>query len=360
MNTFAINYAPLMTSFLVEAGVFRDHPIVLLDIGARGGVGREWQVFGDQLRAYCFEPNEEECRRLAASAPANLKYVPRALSRQRGRKTLYHTAHTASAGLYRTDMKYLGRFLNRDNGVTVGESAVDVSTLDDAIAEFGVPAVDFIKLDVEGAELDVLSGGRRCLSTASLLGLLSEIRFHKEINGSPTFADLDLFVREAGFTLFDLEFHHQSRAAMPYPGLQHYHRENGEPFFAYTTRGQIQDGNALYLRDLLLPNGNASIEQAPATSVLKMCAIMEIFSLSDCAAELMLAARQRIDGVADTQRLLDLLASGVCGTAISFEAYTRRFLQHPAPVASDMKVPSTVQKRTTLFERLMRPFARRQ
>ncbi len=80
MHSFAINYAPLMTSFLVkETAVFRDDPIVLLDVGARGGVGREWKVFGDQLRAYAFESDEEECRRLAAAAPPNLKYIPRAL-----------------------------------------------------------------------------------------------------------------------------------------------------------------------------------------------------------------------------------------------------------------------------------------
>src|SRR5229473_5969337 len=125
MNTFAINHAPLMTSFLVnETGIFRENPVVLLDVGARGGVAREWQVFGDQLRAYCFEPNEEECRRLTATAAPNLKYIPRALGRQNANQILYQTAHADSAGLYRTDMGYLGRFLNRDNGVTVGESAV--------------------------------------------------------------------------------------------------------------------------------------------------------------------------------------------------------------------------------------------
>src|SRR5207245_557297 len=111
MTTFAMNYAPLMTSFLVrEAGVFRDDPVVLLDVGARGGVGREWEVFGDQLKAYAFEPNEEECRHLAAAAPANLKYIPRALGRQRGRQTLYETAHPDSAGLYRTAEEYLNPF----------------------------------------------------------------------------------------------------------------------------------------------------------------------------------------------------------------------------------------------------------
>jgi hypothetical protein len=256
-------------------------------------------------------------------------------------------------------MGYLGRFLNRDNGVTVGEITVEVSALDDVLAEFDVPNVDFIKLDVEGAELDVLAGGRRCIEKPSVLGLLSEIRFHPEINRSPIFAELDLFVRKFGFALFDIEFHYQSRIAMPYPGLAHYQRANGEPFFAYTSRGQLQDGNALYLRDLLLPLGAPLIEQATATSILKMCAVMEIFSLSDCAAELLLAARKRIDAVTDTSRLLDLLASGICGTPTSFETYVRRFDRHPTPIVTNLDPAAAPAPRpATLGERIKALFSR--
>lgn len=362
MKQFAVNYSPLMTSFLVgEVRAFRDDPLVLLDVGARGGVGREWQAFGDQILAYCFEPNEEECRRLAAAAPSNLKYIPRALGRQPGKRTLYQTAHADSAGLYRTDMGYLGRFLNRDNGVTVGESTVEVSALDDVLAEFSVPKVDFIKLDVEGAEVDVLTGGQGCIESPSVLGLLSEIRFHPEINWSPTFAELDLFVRKFGFALFDIEFHYQSRVAMPYPGLQHYHRANGEPFFAYTSRGQLQDGNALYLRDLLLPLEAPRLEQVTATSILKMCAVMEVFSLNDCAAELLLAARPRVDAVTDTSRLLDLLATGICGTPTSFESYVRRFDRHPTPIVANLDPAATPAPRpATLGNRIRALFLRPQ
>jgi FkbM family methyltransferase len=356
MTTFAINYAPLMTAFLIkEAGLFRDDPVVLLDVGARGGVGREWEVFGDQLRAYAFEPDEEECRRLAESAPSNLTYIPRALGRQRGRQTLYHTAHPDSAGLYRTDQRYLDRFLNRDNGVIVGERSIEVSALDEVLAEFEVPPVDFIKLDIEGAELDVLQGGSNCIDRPSLLGLISEIRFHREINGSPPFSELDLFLKARGFALYDLQFHHHSRIALPYPGLQHYLRANGEPFYAYTTRGQVQDGNALYLRDLLLPDTAPLLGKVSARSVLKMCAIMEIFSLSDCAAELLLAARAQVDALTDTSHLLDLLASGICGTTTSFKEYVARFHQHPSPVAGDLN-PSTrgAAPSRSLIDRLFR------
>jgi FkbM family methyltransferase len=327
---FPMNHAPLMTAFLVgEVGAFRDDPVIVLDVGARAGVGPEWAVFGDQLRAYAFEPDEAECQRLAANAPSNVTYIPRALGRQLGRRALYHTALADSVGLYRTNQKYLDRFLNRDNGMLVAESTVDVSSLDETLTEFGVPAIDFIKLDVEGAELEILQGGAACLSRPSLLGLVSEIRFHREINGSPSFAELDLFLRPHGFVLYDLAIHHHSRIDLPYPGMLALQKPNGEPLYAYTTRGQLQDGNALYFRDPLLPGCAPSLDQMPALSVLKMCAIMEIYSLNDCAAELLLAARPQVDAITDTGRLLDLLATGISGTPTSFRDYTSRFHRTP-------------------------------
>ena len=45
-----------------------------------------------------------------------------------------------------------------------GQLAVRTITLDDMLARFGPPA--FIKMDVEGAEYEALSGGRRCLREA--------------------------------------------------------------------------------------------------------------------------------------------------------------------------------------------------
>lgn len=347
MHKFEVNHSPLMTSFLVEeTKVFRDDPVILLDIGARGGIGREWRVFGDQIRAYAFEPDEEECKRLAAGAPSYLTYIPRAVGRSRGRQVLHQTALPDSAGLYRTNMAYFNRLLNRDNGVTVGETMVEVSSLDEVLAEYNVPAVDFIKLDIEGAELDVLRGGVAFLSGHSPLGLLSEVRFHEEINGSPPFSVFDLFLRERGLHLFDLQFYYQSRMAMPYPGLQHYRRPNGRKFFAYTTRGQLQDGDALYFRDLLLPAGKPLIQQVPATSILKMCAFMEIFSMNDCAAELVLAAQERLETLVDATHLLDLLASGACGSRTTFRAYMDRYFTEPTPTVQEPMFASTPIGRT--------------
>lgn len=341
MTGLVVNTAPIMTQHLVnERRAFAAQPLVIVDVGARGGINPEWAVFGEQLQVYCFEPDEVECKRLTSSAPRQVKYLPYALGRSSGTATLYEAALPASSSLYKTRMEYFGRFVNRDNGMTASERKIAVKTLDEVAAEARISHADFIKLDTEGAELDVLVGGKNILNSGGVLGILSEIRFHQEINQSPPFASLDGFLREQGFRLYDIQANRHSRLALPYPQQADYRLPTGERFFAYTTRGQVQDGDALYFRDLLLSSPRSPL------SVLKLCCLMEIYSLGDCAAELIIANKERLRSVADPERLLDLLATGIRGSMISYQDYMAEYFA-PQPPPGD--VISVVSKHAAVY-----------
>jgi FkbM family methyltransferase len=320
MSIYANNNPP-MTRHLVEAGLFRDDPVVIVDVGARWGYNREWRIFGDALRVICFEPDAVECARLNATAEPGVTYVPSALGREAGTATLYVAKLSASTGLYKTDMSYFSRLLNGANGETAGEERVQVVTLDQALRDAGIGQIDFIKLDAEGAELDVLQGAPRTMASSRLLGMLSEIRFQPEINGCPTFSALDQHLQPLGFRLFGMQFTHQSRRALPYPSRSDYRLPNGERFFAYTTHGQVMDGDALYFRDLLIPANAAVRQQAGPTQVLKAAALFEIYSLGDCAAELILASRALLDPVLNCDDLLDRLTPPIGSRRVGFREY---------------------------------------
>ena len=60
-----------------------------------------------------------------------------------------------------------------------------------------VPAIDFLKLDVQGAELDVLNGGDRVLADA--LVVHTEVEFVEMYKGQPLFAEVDQRLRRSGF-----------------------------------------------------------------------------------------------------------------------------------------------------------------
>jgi FkbM family methyltransferase len=74
-------------------------------------------------------------------------------------------------------------------------------TLDRVLAEHAFPHVDMLKLDVQGAELEVLKGGAKALSQAE--ALLMETSLIPVNSGSPPFAEVIDFVAQRGFRVFD-------------------------------------------------------------------------------------------------------------------------------------------------------------
>ncbi len=285
--------------------MFADEPLIMVDVGARFGMDKRWEAFGSSLKAYCFEADTAECERLNAAAHPGVTYIPCALGARSGRAMLYHTRYAESTGLYKTNDKFFGRLLNSANGEVVRTEEIDVITLEEARSKYEIPNHDFLKLDVEGAEMDVLRGAH----IGGTLGIFTEFRFHREINGSPPFSELDQFLTARGFMLYGMWTGSQSRAALPYPGPK-IHFPTGERFYAGTNGGQVMDGNALYFRDpmkIVLTRNQ----------ILRAACMLEVFNLKDCAAELLIAREK--EAAIDAVQCLDLLAGG------SFKSYLEAY-----------------------------------
>jgi len=264
-----------LVPFLLSRGTFASDPLHVVDVGASGGVHPVWLQFGDQCRVTAYEPDAAECQRLQAEAPPWVEYRPIALGYMDEELPFYTTRNPHCSGLYKADMAYMGRFLNGQNNEAVSERIVRTQPLEDA--------GDFLKLDAEGAELDILQGA----DLRDTLGIFTEVRFHSESNGCPTFSELDLYLRQEGFRLYGLKTSQHSRKLMPYP--DNGSGKRGRP--AYTTKGQVQDGDAIYFRDLMLPNPGLAVTQ---TQILKQACLFEMCDLCDCAAELIDKCREGI------------------------------------------------------------------
>ena len=84
-----------------------------------------------------------------------------------------------------------------------GEASVQVDTLDNCLAAAGDGRLDFLKVDVEGAELEVFRGAEAVLRRA-VLGVRLEVNFSPRHAGAPLFGELDSFLQQRGFQLFTL------------------------------------------------------------------------------------------------------------------------------------------------------------
>lgn len=317
-----------MCRFLTERGVFDADPIVFLDVGARDGYCSEWRVFEGGMRVFCFEPDKRECERLNREAPSNVTYIPTALGRERKHQTLYEARLSYSSGLYPSNSDFFKRLLNGPNGEVVGQEEIWTETLSYVMAERNIHAVNFVKLDAEGAELDILLGGADFLEKPCCLGVLTEMRLHPEINGSPPFWQMEQYMQAHGFRLFDLSANRQSRVALPYGVTEDHFLPDGRRFFAYTEHGQVMDGDALYFRDLLLPKNEAVKAKLRPVDVLKLAALYELYHHNDAAAELVLHNREVLSPLANCEKLLNLLTPVWKGERLAYSAYMASYF-HP-------------------------------
>ena len=139
---------------LIEPGM------TIADIGANVGfyavLMGQWVGAGGRILAFEPDPFTFELlqRRTAAATPANIEVRQFALGDQRGTATLYCSAYN------RAD----NRVGQRHDEPNVEAIEIQVRTLDEYLAERGLPAVDAMKIDVQGLEANVLRGATQTIA----------------------------------------------------------------------------------------------------------------------------------------------------------------------------------------------------
>jgi hypothetical protein len=183
--------------------------------------------------------------------------------------------------------------------------------------------VDFIKIDTDGSDYQVLRGANEMLSTGKVLGIAVEGLFHGLVHAeSSTFRNIDRLLTALGFSLFDLEVYRYSRAALPGPFVYR--------IPAQTQNGQVMWADALYLRDAGRPDYERDWPMAlTPQKILKLACLFELFGLNDCAVELLMKYRADLDRLVDVGCYLDTLAPPINGKKLPYREYIRSFERNP-------------------------------
>ncbi len=239
-------------------------PLTLVDIGARGGIEKNWRRARQNLCVIGFEPDTQECEKLALAAGRGARrYLNSALYKSKGTVEFHHTRAGGASSIFRPNRDFVDRFPESSRLDIVGTVAVEADTLDNQLRSHGIRDVDFVKVDTQGSELYVLQGGRDIIC-GSVFGMEIEVEFAPVYEGQPLFSDVDALVRGCGFSLFDLKPYYWKRGAG-----QSYGRPKGQIIFA----------DALYLRDtdslhrMLGPLQGDSSKKAKIARAISICAI---------------------------------------------------------------------------------------
>jgi FkbM family methyltransferase len=201
----------------------------LIDVGARGGVDPRWKPFFKHLSVLGFEPDREECASLNSTRfPYKCRFLPFALGSEDGiEATLNMCVSPGSSSLMEPNHEVFRHYPYSAQLEVVRRIPLTLTRLDTACADF---QPDVIKLDTQGTELDILHGAGHLLDQT--LAVEIEVEFVQIYKGQPLFADIDIFMREHGFSLRGLR--------------RTYWRIGSDHPVAFG--GQLFHGDALYTR----------------------------------------------------------------------------------------------------------------
>jgi FkbM family methyltransferase len=340
-----------MTRLLRDRGAFDRHPFVLIDVGCAGGIDGAWRAFGPTLVAHAYDPDVAACEDAQAREPfEGVRYHARHVGLpdsdpfvQRRRED---AASWPNTNIWdRITAGYLAeRAANRPPAAPAPPPAAprrmadpsDVIGVGDIVRIEGLTTVDFLKIDVDGPDLEVLASAREVLTTSRVLGVGMEVNWFGSANPTEhTFHNTDRLLREEGFTLFGLTVRGYSRTDLPSP----FEREA----FAYTRFGQPYQGDAIYLRDLAADHLAGTAAEYPTEKLIKLACLYELAGLPDCAAEVLNHFERRLWALEDRRALLDALTPPLLGEELSYRRYLARFEHEPELFLPSAESPPPAQ-----------------
>ena len=291
------------------AGALASEPFTLVDVGCSGGIDAAFRAFGEHLVAVGFDPNIEEIERLRQSETSDrITFVDAFVDGGSDYELIIEGNPWQRLSVARTLeirqpslAEYSSSQRTTNNLWTETRLAERSVQLPDFLKSLLVTDIDFIKIDVDGADFAILQSCADMLHESGVLGLGIEVNFHGDASpDTNTFHNVDRFMREHGYALFDLSVRRYSSRALP--------SRYQLTIPAQTEFGRIAQGDALYLRDACA-GPLAGSQSLTAAKLLKLAALFSLFGMPDGGAEILCQFADLLEGEIDCGAGLDLLAA---------------------------------------------------
>ena len=184
--------------------------IYYIDVGARGNLQEPWKTLHDTniVKVVGFEPDRMEFDRLSATFP-NRKYYPYAVGNKNDTNIKLSIAKTEScSSIHKPNIDYIKQHYLTDNFVPrITSKTIDVPS----ITLSRIPEnLDFIKIDTQGSEIDILKGSNEILSNCNLLYLETPV-IEYNLN-SPSLSECVEYLNSIDFVPYDIcEVHYMDK-----------------------------------------------------------------------------------------------------------------------------------------------------
>ena len=191
------NYIVDWEEFLFIHYYLRKNSIVF-DIGANMGFYTIWmsRSIGELGQIHSFEPDANNFDRLSQNISIN---------QFKGQFILNNDAVSKKNGIMKMTIGFDGENHLVDSNFSGNSSTINVVCLDEYCKQKSISLIDFIKIDVEGFELDVLKGAVNLLNQKNIEVIQLEVN-RALINSGTTQKELISFVEDIGYTFCTYDF----------------------------------------------------------------------------------------------------------------------------------------------------------
>jgi FkbM family methyltransferase len=172
--------------------------VTLVDIGAAGEIQQRWNEINSVINYVGFEPDSRSRELLLVTPPSckSYKIYPDVVSDVSEIVNLNLTKKPQVSSIYEPNMEILTMFPDSERFDVISKENIETTRLDDLDLK-----ADFIKLDIQGAELKALKGAEKLLNET--LGIEIEVEFVEIYKNQPKYAEINSWLEMQGFILLD-------------------------------------------------------------------------------------------------------------------------------------------------------------
>ena len=173
-----------------------ENTISLVDIGGYKGIQDRWKRVENLVDFHTFEPNSVEADKIR-SKTKSLNIYKSALSSSDGKILLNICKEPGVSSVLEQNFEFLKKFKNVERFEIVKKIEVEAKKLD----SLKIDKIDFIKIDVQGYNLEVLKGSTEALKKA--IGIEIECEFKEIYKNQSLFKDVDEYLSKHNFEVCD-------------------------------------------------------------------------------------------------------------------------------------------------------------
>lgn len=308
---------PYFTREICKRGLLRE-AFRLVDVGVRGGIANHWLNFGDHLHAWGFDVLDEDGVRPLIEAnphPERLHYLNIGLGDEDATRAFKFYPDNPSASHFAAS--------NGSDQVDESWQNVSIRRLDTLYADGTIGAVDFMKMDAEAHEVEIVKGAGQFFLNSGIFGVESEASFARtRRNPQSHFVELYKELAPYGFTVYDAGPHRLSRPAL----ARGFPRERAADEFLLEPVGPAQVFDFLFLNHIFGDPAErlaASARQSVADidRLLKMIAVAEVYGLQDVGLELLLTNRTKLGSRLDVEEAANWLVRHEPCSKLTYQQY---------------------------------------